>query len=78
MAFIASGGRRAKFQEERTVVRKLDPMVTLLAGVWSAIADQKVVDFPPVMHDFADVFPDELLGPQPYPLSPCLGSGVHH
>lgn len=62
MEFIAFGGKRANFYGERPVVRKLDPIVALLAIVWSALADQKVVEFPPIECDFADIFPDGLPG----------------
>src|SRR5205809_770631 len=65
MTFIASGGRRAKFQGERIVVMKPNPMVALLAGVWSVITDQKVVDIASVMCEFTDAFQDELPGRPP-------------
>lgn len=34
----------------------------ILAAVWNAIAEEKTVEFPPVMRDFAYVFPVELPG----------------
>lgn len=42
------------------MVRKPNQMVALLAGVWSALADQKEVEIPPIVSDFTYVFPNEL------------------
>lgn len=45
------------------MVRKPNPTATLLARVWSALANQKVAKFPPIVCDFANVLLDELSRP---------------
>lgn len=57
-----ANGKRAKFQGDRLVVRKINSLVALMAELWAAIANKKSKEFPPKVWDFADVFLEELPG----------------
>lgn len=65
MTFIASGGKKARFQGERPVVRKPDTLIAIFADIWSTMENHSVVNILFVVHEFTNVFLDELSGPPP-------------
>ena len=51
-----------KFEGERGIPKKINPMI---ANIWEGETDRGEVQYPPVVIDFQDVFPEKLPGLPP-------------
>lgn len=53
-------------QGDKWFTMKTEPLEALIARVWSEETSAEVVAFRRVVHEYVDIFPDELLGLPPY------------
>src|SRR5438270_2478035 len=60
--FRIPGGEVLKFEGERGLPKKINPMI---ANIWEGETDRGEVQYPPVVIDFQDVFPEKLPGLPP-------------
>ena len=66
MTFVTPEGARLQFYGDRLFTRRAEPLEALIASIWVEDTGMQIVEFPRVVQEYVDVFPDELPGLPPH------------
>src|SRR5436190_10940236 len=65
MTFYTPEGYMLQFHGDRLSTRGIEPLEALIASVWQEETNEQPKIFPRIVHEYTDVFPDELPGLPP-------------
>ena len=65
MTFYTSEGYMLQFHGDRLSTRSIEPLEALIASVWQEESSEQPMIFPRIVHEYTDVFPNELPGLPP-------------